>query len=113
MGIFSLRGRISRRQYVVASLVVVLISYAFAFAIGFASGVSDGDVHNAGVLGGIVGIAGCIVQAFLVVRRFHDLGKPGWHFWLLFIPFYNIYLALVLCFTPGSTSSNEYGPAPA
>jgi len=111
--LFSIRGRISRRQYVMASLVIVLISYAFAFAIGFASGVSGGDVKNAGLLGMTVGIVGSIVQAFLAVRRLHDLGKPGWHVWLFFVPFYNIYLALVLCLTPGSTSGNDYGPAPA
>jgi uncharacterized membrane protein YhaH (DUF805 family) len=110
---FSMQGRISRRQYFLASLIVVAVTYAFAFAIGFASGVSGGNAQNAGVLGGIVGIAGCIVQAFLAVRRLHDLGKPGWHYWLFFIPFYNIYLGLVLVFAKGSTAANEYGPAPA
>jgi len=111
--LFSLRGRISRKQYIVVSLVIVLISYALAFAIGFASGVSGGNLQNAGIMGGAVGIAGCLVQSFLAVRRLHDLGKPGWYYWLLFIPFYNLYLGLVLCFTKGSTSPNEYGPAPA
>ena len=111
--LFSMQGRISRRRYIVASLVVVVFTYTCAFAIGFASGVSGGDLQSAGVLGMVVGLLGCVVQAFLAVRRLHDLGKPGWHYWLFFVPFYNIYLALVLCFAKGSTSANEYGPAPA
>jgi uncharacterized membrane protein YhaH (DUF805 family) len=111
--LFSMQGRISRRQYFVMSLIIVAITYAFAFAIGFASGVSGGDAQNAGFLGAIIGVVGCIVQAFLAVRRLHDLGKPGWHYWLFFIPFYNIYLGLVLVFAKGSTGANEYGPAPA
>jgi uncharacterized membrane protein YhaH (DUF805 family) len=111
--LFSMRGRMSRKDYVLVSSLVVVITYAFAFAIGFVSGVSDSDVHNAGVLGLIVGTLGCIVQAFLAVRRLHDLGKPGWYYWLFFVPFYGIYLALVLCFAKGSASENDYGPASA
>lgn len=110
--LFSMRGRIGRREYAVVSLVIGLISYAFAFAIGFVSAVSDGDVHNAGVLGLAVGLAGCVLQGFVSVRRLHDLGRSGWHFWLFLVPFYGIYFSLVLCFTRGSTSDNEYGPAP-
>ncbi|HET6348795.1 MAG TPA: DUF805 domain-containing protein [Candidatus Krumholzibacteria bacterium] len=111
--LFSMRGRIGRGQYVIITTTIVLISYAFAFAIGFVSAVSDHDVHNAGVLGLIVAIAACALQGVLSVRRLHDLGRSGWHFWLLLIPFYNIYLSLVLCFERGSRSDNEYGPAPA
>jgi uncharacterized membrane protein YhaH (DUF805 family) len=48
----------------------------------------------------------------VTVRRLHDLGRSGWQFWLFLVPFYNIYLSLVLCFTRGSDSENEYGPAP-
>ena len=113
VNLFSMRGRISRREYALITLVIVLISYAFAFAIGFVSAVSDGDVHNAGVLGLAVGLAGCVLQGFVAVRRLHDIGRSGWHFWFFLIPFYNIYLSLVLCFTRGSEAANEYGPAPA
>ena len=111
--LLSLRGRIGRGQYAIITLAITLVSYAFAFAIGFVSAVSDGDVHNAGMLGLGVGLAGCLLQGIFAVRRLHDLGKPGWHFWLFLVPFYNIYLSLVLCFTKGSNDTNPYGPAPA
>ena len=109
---FSIRGRMSRRQYAVYTFLIVLVSYAFAFAIGYASAVSENDVHNAGMLGLAVAIASCVLQLLLSVRRLHDMGKPGSHVWFLLIPFYNIYFSLVLCFTSGSKSDNQYGPSP-
>jgi hypothetical protein len=42
----------------------------------------------------------------VTLRRLEDLGRPRWHFWLLLIPFYNIYLGLVLLLLPGT------GPLP-
>ena len=108
----SIRGRMSRRQYAVYSLIIVLVSYAFAFAIGFVSAVSDDDVRNAGMLGLIVGLAGCVLQALLSVRRLHDMGKPGHQVWFLLVPFYNIYFSLILCFARGSDADNQYGPVP-
>jgi len=42
----------------------------------------------------------------------HDLGKPGWHYWLMYIPLYNVYLSLVLLFTKGATGPNQYGEDP-
>jgi uncharacterized membrane protein YhaH (DUF805 family) len=110
---FSIRGRMSRRQYALYTLLIVLVSYAFAFAIGFVSAVSDSAVRNAGMLGLMVGLAGCVLQALLAVQRLHDLGKPGRLVWLLLVPFYNIYFSLILCFTPGASAENEYGPVPA
>lgn len=110
---FSIRGRMSRREYAVYSLLIVLVSYAFAFAIGFVSAVADNDVRNAGMLGLGVGLAGCVLQALLSVRRLHDLGKPGHHVWFLLVPFYNIYFSLILCFTRGSNTDNPYGPVSA
>ena len=110
---FSIRGRMSRREYAAYSLLIVLVSYAFAFAIGFVSAVADNNVRNAGMLGLIVGLAGCVLQALLAVRRLHDLGKPGHHVWFLLVPFYNIYFSLILCFTRGASTDNQYGPVPA
>ena len=110
---FSIQGRMGRRPSAIYTLLIVLISYAFAFAIGFVSAVSDDDVRNAGMLGLMVGFAGCVLQALLAVRRLHDMGKPGHHVWFLLVPFYNIYFSLVLCFARGVNTDNEYGPAPA
>lgn len=58
------------------------------------------------ILGGIwAGIA-------ITVKRLHDLDRPGWHWLLLAVPFYNIYLGLVLLFARGTWGPNRFGPDP-
>jgi uncharacterized membrane protein YhaH (DUF805 family) len=111
--LFTMQGRISRQQYVVTSLVIVVIGYAIAFAAGFVSGMAGASENATTALGFVIGCGISVVQAFLVVRRLHDIGKPGWHYWLFFVPLYNIYLGLVLLFTQGERGSNSYGPSPA
>ncbi|MDH4038245.1 MAG: DUF805 domain-containing protein [Candidatus Krumholzibacteria bacterium] len=111
--VFTMQGRLSRKQYVIYSMMIMAVTYACAFAVGFASGVSGSGVEAAGALGFLIGALGCAAQAFIAVRRLHDLGKPGWHYWLFFVPFYNIYLGLILLFTRGASGSNQYGPDPA
>lgn len=46
------------------------------------------------------------------VKRLHDLNKPGWHYWLQYVPLYNIYLGIVLTFRAGTPSTNDYGENP-
>jgi uncharacterized membrane protein YhaH (DUF805 family) len=111
--VFSMQGRLSRKQYVLYSMIIMAVTYACAFAVGFVSGVSGSGLEAAGALGFLIGAVGGAAQAFIAVRRLHDLGKPGWHYWLFFVPLYNIYLGLVLLFTRGVTGANQYGPDPA
>lgn len=47
-------------------------------------------------------------EVCVTVRRFHDLGRTGSDYWLLLIPFYNIYLGLVLLMKKGDESPNLY-----
>jgi uncharacterized membrane protein YhaH (DUF805 family) len=108
-----MKGRVNRQKYFFINLGLVLIAYALAFAIGFAMGMAGGTEEAAGSVGFVVGIAAAFVQAFLVVKRLHDLNKPGWHYWLLYVPFYNIYLGLVLLFSKGTAGPNQYGEDPA
>lgn len=110
--VFTMQGRLSRKQYFIYSMMIMAVTYACAFAVGFASGVSGQSIQDAGALGFVIGVLGCSAQAFIAVRRLHDLGKPGWHFWLFFVPLYNIYLGLVLLFTRGVAGANQYGPDP-
>lgn len=109
--LFSMQGRIGRQQYFLTTVAVIVVTYFIAFMIGFVAGITGSGESAATFFGFLIGLAGAIVQAFLVVRRLHDLGKPGSHYWLFYIPLYNIYLGLVLLFTPGDPSANEYGPA--
>lgn len=108
-----MRGRIGRGRYAAITLVIALVSYAFAFVIGSMGAASDGDLRNASLMGLMVLVLGSVVQALISVQRLHDLGKPGWHIWFLLVPFYNIYFSLVLCFTPGSNDPNPRDASPA
>ena len=53
-----------------------------------------------------------VYDMMVSIRRLHDLNRPGSHALLLFLPFYNIYLQLVLLFKKGTDGPNPYGPDP-
>jgi uncharacterized membrane protein YhaH (DUF805 family) len=111
--LLSMRGRISRRDYVLASLVISVMAYMAVAAIGWVSAASDEGFRDATTLGVAVFVLSTLVQCFYSVRRLHDLGRPGRDVFFFLVPFYNIYFSLVLCFERGSSDENEYGPAPA
>lgn len=110
--LLSMEGRFNRSKYVMTTLAITAIAYATAFAIGLVMGVLGLGEDLAGIVGGVVGFMGQIVLAFVCVKRLHDLDRPGWHFWLLLVPLYNIYLSFVMLFARGTEGSNQFGPDP-
>jgi Predicted membrane protein len=110
---FNARGRISRREYFFSSVAVYVLTFGWFYVGGLMSANDDTAIKTTGMLLFVTTlVAGGIVNAFLVVRRLHDLGKPGSHAWLLFVPMYSIYLSLVLLFAKGVSGQNQYGPDP-
>ena len=109
---FSMDGRVNRAKYFGMVLVISVGTQVLAFAAGVGIGVGGGSEQIAGVLGLVIGILGAFTVAVQVVKRLHDIGKPGAHYWLLLIPIYNIYLGLVLLFKKGNEGPNEYGDDP-
>ncbi len=57
-------------------------------------------------------VAGFWAGVCVTIKRLHDLDRPGWHWWLLMIPLYNIYLGLTLLFSKGTLGSNQFGHDP-
>ena len=49
------------------------------------------------------------IDFFMVVARLHDLGRPGYHYFLSWIPLYNLYFYLMLFFKRGEAFDNRYG----
>lgn len=47
-----------------------------------------------------------------IIKRLHDLGRPGTHLFMLLIPVYNVYLSLILLFISGDSGTNKYGENP-
>lgn len=110
--LLSMDGRYNRSRYILTTAGITLATYALAFAAGLFMGMVGAGEETAAVAGGVVGILANIVAAFVIVKRLHDLNRPGAHFWLLLIPLYNIYLGLVMLFTQGTQGANRYGPSP-
>ena len=53
---------------------------------------------------------GIVWQSVPIVKRLHDLNRPGAHYWLVFVPLYNIFFALLLLVQEGTEGDNKYGP---
>lgn len=118
---FSTKGRIGRGRYLgylLLTLVVTLVTiYGVGAALGIAIGVTSGGPEDAMnrahapslLFGWLVAMAVMIVGALQSVKRLHDLDRPGAHYFFLWIPLYNIYLALVLLLQQGTAGANKYG----
>ena len=48
----------------------------------------------------------------LVIRRLHDIGRSGWWWLLVFIPFVNFIMGIYLMSQKGETGPNRFGPDP-
>ena len=113
-GLFSMQGRLNRAKYVWRTLLmgmsVNLVAFVAAFLLG---GITGEHAEPAALLVlYLLSVAGAVATAFEAVKRLHDLEPPGAHYWLLLIPFYNMYLALVLLFKRGTSGPNRYGEDP-
>lgn len=109
-GFFSMKGRLNRARYFRRILIPWLLSIICAFAALAVHGFR-GDFISPSLFDG-PWILFCVIIAFEDVKRLHDLDRPGWHFWLLLIPLYNIYLQGLLFFKKGTEGENNYGPDP-
>jgi len=98
-----LKGRISRREFI--------LSYAIFIFLGILAGVlSPEDDWGLTFLTSLIT---AIVTAGLIVQRLHDLGRPGYHYWLSWVPVYNIIFILFdLCGQKGQKGENRYGVEP-
>jgi uncharacterized membrane protein YhaH (DUF805 family) len=113
-GLFSTQGRLNRAKYFWRTLLIGIGVNIVAFVVAFLLGGIIGETVEPATLliSYLLGLAAAVVIAFEVVKRLHDLERPGAHYWLLLIPFYNIYLALVLLFKRGTSGPNRYGDDP-
>jgi uncharacterized membrane protein YhaH (DUF805 family) len=97
-------GRMNRAQFFWAWLAF------FAIPGFFYTGLVPIKSGEIATIIGVISFAVNVIFIFQAVKRLHDLGRPGTHYWLMLIPFYNIYLACLLFFKKGTEGPNEYGP---
>ena len=108
--LFSLRGRISRRQY---WLNFILPVFALSLVIAF---LSDPRLNSSG--GGdwlfiLWSLAIFWPGITTQVKRWHDRDKSGWWYFIAFVPIIGSLWAFVETgFLPGTEGDNRYGPDP-
>mgnify|MGYP001824765266 CR=1 FL=1 len=108
--LFSFEGRVNRAWYFWHILLDDLLIFTLVMALLVIGGLLGNPLVLLPMLGVVFG--GIWAGLAITVKRFHDIDRPGWHWWLLLIPGYNLYLAAVLLFWPGTPGPNRFGRDP-
>lgn len=95
-------GRVNRPQYWYFILCYVVISIPLA--------IIDAILFQGQVLTLILSLALLVPSIGIGVRRLHDLGKPGWWYFMILIPLVGPIALLVLFCLKGEDKANAYGP---
>lgn len=102
----SSNGRLRRKDLIIRTLILVISAFALqALAIALNSVVIL-------VITSLLYFVACIAMIIQCVKRFHDLGKSGWYYLFMCIPFVNLYWLFNLVFVEGTKGPNEYGEDP-
>ncbi len=100
-------GRASRSEYWYFFLFNAIISSVLALLV---------VVPKIGLLFALIRIiyvlAVIIPSLAVSIRRLHDIGKSGWWYFIIFIPFVGAIWLLVLYVVDSSPGDNKYGPNP-
>lgn len=109
--LFSPSGRLNRLKYlyfqIMAFLAIYLLYGGYLFA---RAGIAQ--VRLRLILEIIYYVLTIVLVVFMgnaASKRLHDIDRPGYHFFLLLIPFYNIYLSVRLLFAAPHGESSIYG----
>jgi uncharacterized membrane protein YhaH (DUF805 family) len=115
---FSTRGRLGRAKYWLTLVTffvaaVPLTCYIGVMVIRAQGGVSRDEIPVVTeLLSDIAAVVWFVIIAFPTVRRFHDMDRPGSHFWRLLVPLYNLVLVIKLLTVRGTGGPNKYGDDP-
>jgi uncharacterized membrane protein YhaH (DUF805 family) len=108
--LFSFEGRANRAWYFWHVLLDDLAIFTLVATFIVLTVVTGSPLFILPAVGSAV--AGSWAAIAVTVKRLHDLDRPTWHWWLLLVPFYNIYLGIVLLFQRGSWGQNRFGADP-
>ena len=117
--LFGFKGRIGRGSWWLAQLIAIPVLYLFGFAAlaGVETTIPEGGEIDAATGGGLIVvlllviIVGVWINVATTVKRFHDRGKSGAWFFIVFIPFIGGIWQLIECgFCTGDDGDNLYGP---
>lgn len=104
-------NRINRKRYIKRVLALFGITFVLGFVINILAMIAGGDVSK-GMLADCLTLLTLVPSCFLMIRRLHDLDRPGWWVIATFIPLLNLVLGLYLVFARGTYGPNQYGADP-
>lgn len=109
---FSFNGRISRSEYWVryVCLYIIFIVYSISAYFGWKYAVGKDVFLGAMLLILPLLFIVVVMQFSLTIRRLHDFGQTGWLSLLLFAPYIQTLVTLVIGVIPPETKDNKYGP---
>ena len=110
MRVFAFRGRAGRKEYFLHWLggIVAYLGSVFMVVWTEMDPMISPVVKNAMAYFFLLVLVLVLIDDIGVsLRRLEDLGRPRWHFWLLFVPIYNIYLGLQFFFKRGVYNQTE------
>ncbi|MEY5043942.1 MAG: hypothetical protein RJA19_1169 [Bacteroidota bacterium] len=100
-------GRSTRGEYwwfVLGHFLAMGALWGFESAMGWA-----GEDGGLGLLSALYQIAIFIPSWAIVVRRLHDIGKSGWYFWVVLIPFLGFVWLFFLLVERSEPGANRWG----
>ena len=103
-------GRARRKEY----WMFVLFNFIAGFIVGLIAGFLAGltNVAELAYLGAIYNLAVLIPSFAVFFRRLHDIGKSGWWWLIVLVPFVGWIVLLVFCCLDSQPGENQYGPNP-
>ena len=112
-------GRARRKEYWMFTLVYMIILFGCTVLDNMLGTVfmMDGGALGQISMGygwayTICGLVHFLPSLSLVVRRLHDVGKSGWFYLIILIPFIGFIWILILFCTEGQKEENKWGPDP-
>ena len=112
--IFSTKGRLNRRRFLIYYFAITLISATSTFVMSSMATLLTGDPTGplVNMITVLWAIAATVGACMLMVRRLHDLGKRGEFFLVSFIPVVGLIFLVYLFFAEGTNGWNDYGADP-
>ncbi|WEJ87425.1 MAG: DUF805 domain-containing protein [Klebsiella huaxiensis] len=106
---FNMKGRASRREFWMYTLIVFVITLVIDFIVAM---VFHRYSSTYFLVKGAFSLIFLCPSVCVIVRRFHDIGKSGWWAFILLIPLIGSIILLIFSLKKGQQGSNQYGPSP-
>jgi uncharacterized membrane protein YhaH (DUF805 family) len=110
LGLFSTVDRADRSWYLWHILLDDLAMFTMILGVVLIEALTGSPLLILPAVGIVV--AGIAAGICVTIKRLHDLERPGWHWWLLMVPLYNLYLGFSLLFQKGIDGPNRFGRNP-